>query len=323
MPSIFNWSTIAADNATADAAINWSEGQAPSTVNNSARVMMQRVKEMLNDLGGIATVGGGANSLTLTAASAFTAYEDGLRVSFRAVADNTAASTLNVNGIGAKPIVKFTTAGETALVGAEIQQNGLHEVIYSEALNGSAGAWVLLNPSAGAISAFALTLLDDVDAAAARVTLAAAGSALVLTAGNGLSGGGDLTASRTITLDLTELPAKTTLAAPRVVVIDGVTAGSEGRMVASDFMETFSVAGFNTLASASITDYPVGTTLFVMRDNAAALNRNQTGNVYYRGADNRSFSRAAVGNTQLSGTWASRGEDGNAFGMVIMQKIAS
>jgi hypothetical protein len=239
------------------------------------------------------------------------------------VADNTAASTLNVNGIGAKPIVKFTTAGETALVGAEIQQTGIHEVIYSEALNGSAGAWVLLNPSAGAISAFALTLLDDVDAAAARATLAAAGSALILTAGNGLSGGGDLTASRTLTLDLAELPAKTTLAAPRVVVVDGVTAGSEGRMVASDFKETFSVSGFNTLASASITDYPVGTTLFVMRDNAAALNRNQTGNVYYRGADNRSFSRAAVGNTQLSGTWASQGEDGNAFGMCLMQKIAS
>lgn len=147
MASIYDWSTIAADNATADSGVNWAEGQAPSTVNNSARVMMQRNKELLNDIGGITAVAGTTNALTLTAASAFTAYENGLRVSFRAVADNTTAVTLNVNGIGAKPIVKFTTSGETALSGAEIQQTGIYEAVYSEALNGAAGAWLLLNPS--------------------------------------------------------------------------------------------------------------------------------------------------------------------------------
>lgn len=323
MPSIYNWSTIAADNATSDAAVNWSEGQAPSTVNNSARVMMQRTKELVNDLGGVATAGGGANSLTLTAASAFTAYEDGLRVSFRAVADNTAASTLNVNGIGAKPIVKFTTAGETALVGAEIQQAGIHEAIYSEALNGSAGAWLLLNPSAGAISAFALTLLDDADAAAARVTLAAAGSATTITAGNGLRGGGTLEANRTVSLDAASLPAITTIAAPRVVVTDGVTTGSEARMLPGPFKNAFGVSGVETGTSALITDFELGTPLWVFREGAPALNRNQTGNVYYRSADLQTFTRAAVGNTQLSGTWACRGGDGSSSGMVLMQKIAS
>lgn len=147
MSSVYDWSLIAADNANSDSAINWAEGQPPSTVNNSARAMMTRVKELLNDLGGVAAVSGTANSLTLAAASTFVSYEDGLRVSFRAASDNSAASTLNVNAIGSKPIVKFTTAGEVALSGGELQANCIYEAVYSEVLNGAAGAWLLLNPT--------------------------------------------------------------------------------------------------------------------------------------------------------------------------------
>lgn len=41
--SLGQWSTTAANNATADPSINWQEGQAPSTVNDSARQMMADV----------------------------------------------------------------------------------------------------------------------------------------------------------------------------------------------------------------------------------------------------------------------------------------
>lgn len=41
--SISDWSTTAANNATAAPGINWAEGQAPSTVNDSARQMMADV----------------------------------------------------------------------------------------------------------------------------------------------------------------------------------------------------------------------------------------------------------------------------------------
>jgi hypothetical protein len=44
MPDIRAWSTTAADNDDADSAINWLEGQLPSTVNNSARAMMAAVR---------------------------------------------------------------------------------------------------------------------------------------------------------------------------------------------------------------------------------------------------------------------------------------
>lgn len=43
--ALWQWSTTAANNATADPSINWQEGQAPSTVNDSARAMMAAVAE--------------------------------------------------------------------------------------------------------------------------------------------------------------------------------------------------------------------------------------------------------------------------------------
>ncbi len=51
MTGIDSWSVTAATNAAADGgAINWAEGQAPSTVNNSARQMMTDVRNGFNDL---------------------------------------------------------------------------------------------------------------------------------------------------------------------------------------------------------------------------------------------------------------------------------
>lgn len=147
MPSIWDWSTTASNNSNSDSGINWAEGQAPSTVNNSARVMMARLKEFLNDLSGVETSTGTASAMALTASSAFTAYADGIRVSFKAAATNTGSATLNVNAIGAKTIVKMTSYGESALSGGEIQEDGIYEFVYSTVLNGAAGAWLILNPS--------------------------------------------------------------------------------------------------------------------------------------------------------------------------------
>ena len=45
-----NWREKAGDNASSDPTINWREGQAPSTVNNSARAMMSRLWSFANKL---------------------------------------------------------------------------------------------------------------------------------------------------------------------------------------------------------------------------------------------------------------------------------
>ncbi|ASJ58997.1 tail fiber protein [Sinorhizobium meliloti] len=195
MSSIYDWSTSSASNANADGDINWAEGQAPSTVNNSARVMMQRVKELLNDLGGSIVAGGSANVITVTAASSFTAYANGLRVRFRAATDNTSSATLNVNAIGAKPLVKITPSGESALSAGEVQEDGIYEAIYSADLNGAAGAWLLINPTAqsnpaGMIAPFAMSTpptgwLECSGAAVSRTTYATLFSAIGTTWGAG------------------------------------------------------------------------------------------------------------------------------------------
>lgn len=142
--NIYDWDVVAANNATADTDLTWAEGQAPSTVNNSARVMMQRGKQLLIDLGGSLSAGGTANALTLTAQSPFTTLANGRIVTFRATATNTGAATINVNAAGAKAIVKMTSSGESALQGGEIQNTGIYELVYSAALAAGVGAWLLL-----------------------------------------------------------------------------------------------------------------------------------------------------------------------------------
>lgn len=165
-PSIYDWSTTAANNATADSGINWAEGQAPSTVNNSARQVMGRVAEFLDDIGGVVTEGGTANAITVTTNSAFTSYATGQLFSFKATADNTGATTISANAIGAKAVRKFTAAGEVALAAGDIQQDGVYLVIYDAALNSAAGGWHLLHPSTVAL----IGLTDS--ATGSRVTIA-------------------------------------------------------------------------------------------------------------------------------------------------------
>lgn len=141
MADIYDWSTTAADNDDADSLVNWLEGQTPGSVNNSARAMMKRVAEFLDDLGGVGTVGGTADALTLT--SAIGALASGKVVAFKAASANTGAATINVNSLGAKAIRR---KGDTALSANDILANGRYIAVYDTAYNSAAGAWVLLNP---------------------------------------------------------------------------------------------------------------------------------------------------------------------------------
>lgn len=64
--SIFTWSTTAITNQNSDSLINWVEGQAPSTLNDSARGMMSVLKAWQQDTSGQLTTGGGPVNYTLT-----------------------------------------------------------------------------------------------------------------------------------------------------------------------------------------------------------------------------------------------------------------
>ena len=71
--------------------------------------------------------GGSANTYTITLSPAVTAYAAGQVFHFKAANANTGASTLNVNSVGAKTIVKDVN---TALASGDISQNEVISVIY-------------------------------------------------------------------------------------------------------------------------------------------------------------------------------------------------
>lgn len=100
------------------------------------------------DIGGLGTVGGTANAITLTSLSTYQSLEAALILSFKAGAANTGAVTLNLDGLGAKAVRR---QGDSALQAGDIIANGRYLIEYDADYNSSAGAWVLLNPSGTSI----------------------------------------------------------------------------------------------------------------------------------------------------------------------------
>lgn len=144
--SIYDWSLTAGSNASADGDINWTEGQLPSTVNDSARVMMKRVAEWVKDHGALSLTG--TDTLTVTANSSFTAYATGRMIIARVANDNTSTTvTLNVNSIGAKRVKVISRAGETDPAAGDLQAGMMAIFVYDAAANAAAGAWILANPA--------------------------------------------------------------------------------------------------------------------------------------------------------------------------------
>lgn len=101
--TIYAWSKTAADNATADATVNFAENQAPSTVNNSSRALMARIAELIDDLAPTVTSTGSANAYAVASAAAGATLRDGETITFIPNHTNTTACTLNVDARGAKP----------------------------------------------------------------------------------------------------------------------------------------------------------------------------------------------------------------------------
>lgn len=132
--AMWQWSTTAASNATADPGINWSEGMSPSSVNESARSMMAVTAAWRNDISATNTTAGTSTAYTLTTSEGVsTTPVTGQMVSFIVHASNGGSPTLTVDGGNTYPILLNGAApgAATMIAGSP----------YRLAFNGS--AWLL------------------------------------------------------------------------------------------------------------------------------------------------------------------------------------
>jgi microcystin-dependent protein len=134
------WSRTAASNATADSNVNWQEGQAPSSVNDSARAMMASAAAFRDDIAGAIVTGGTSTAYTVTSYQIFDtlAHMSGQVIAFTPHTTNGATVTLNVDSLGAKPLRPAPSVELTA--GVLIQGTP-----YTALYNNSDAVWYLHN----------------------------------------------------------------------------------------------------------------------------------------------------------------------------------
>lgn len=134
----FNWSQTAASNATADSTVNFAEGQAPSTLNDSNRAAMASIASFRDDISGAITTGGTSTAYTVTTAQAFTLLTqlNGQMIAFTPHTTNGATVTLAVNGGAAKPL---RSAPSVELPSGVLVQGTPYVALY----NNSDAAWYL------------------------------------------------------------------------------------------------------------------------------------------------------------------------------------
>lgn len=104
--TFFKWSQTASSNSNADSTINWAEGQAPSSVNDSARAVMAAAAKYRDDISGAIVTGGTSTAYTVTSYQVFDSFAHlaNNMVAFTPHATNGDTVTLNVDGLGAKPL---------------------------------------------------------------------------------------------------------------------------------------------------------------------------------------------------------------------------
>lgn len=175
--SVWQWSTTAGSNNTADANINWQEGQLPSTVNDSARAMMAALKAFVQDGGGFATLGGVGDAFTLTLTQPVTTRVAG-QIGFFATRTNTGAVTMNVDGTGASPL---RTVSGTALTAGKIIPGCFYIITW----NSATSEWILTGKLAIEMADFAAIadktfVANNYGASAAPQAVTAANAAALL-----------------------------------------------------------------------------------------------------------------------------------------------
>ncbi len=104
--TLYKWSQSASADATADSTINWAEGQSPASVNDSARAMMAAIAKYRDDVAGAIMTSGTSTAYSANTYQVFQSLSqlNGQVVAFTPHTTNGATVTINVDGLGAKPL---------------------------------------------------------------------------------------------------------------------------------------------------------------------------------------------------------------------------
>ncbi|WP_315751231.1 MULTISPECIES: phage tail protein [unclassified Bradyrhizobium] len=129
--TLYRWSQTASADATADPTINWSEGQVPSSINDSARAMMAATAKYRDDISGATVTSGTSTAYTLVSYQQFDTlvHLNGQMIAFTPHTTNGATVTLNVDSLGAKPL---RSAPNAELLAGTILQGTPYLAVYNQ-----------------------------------------------------------------------------------------------------------------------------------------------------------------------------------------------
>lgn len=177
MGNVSTWFKTAAANNTGSTPDYPIEGMAPSTVNDCMRENMAAVARWYEDGQGSLITGGTGNTFTLAANNTYSALAKQPFLVFQVDRANTGASTLQVGSLAAKGL---------RIAGAALESGALvADTVIAVAYNATDDAYDILSATSITTGQLPSTIVYQTR---------------TITAGNGLTGGGDLSANRTLTV---------------------------------------------------------------------------------------------------------------------------
>ncbi len=138
------WSQTPASNATADSNINWAEGQAPSSVNDSARAMMASVAKWRDDNSGTLTTSGSSSALTVVTNQVEGALTTGFTFTATLGTAIAASATMAVDGLTATNIYTALSTASQVTTGQFAAAGQMCSFTFSTSVGGLASSvWVI------------------------------------------------------------------------------------------------------------------------------------------------------------------------------------
>lgn len=201
--SASTWNEVDEAN-TAVSPLGFADGNSPNKLAAKIRSMQGAIKRSNVEINAYYASTGTATAQVLTYAQAAPSYLKGKRIAFFPNATNTGACTLNINSLGAKSILR---QDGSALIAGDIVSGQLLEVYYDGTnfrINGSSAATNANFTGTVTANAFVGNGAAVTNVNAAKISgidltgLVQVGRQVI--AGNGLSGGGDLSSDRTLSI---------------------------------------------------------------------------------------------------------------------------